>query len=344
MHGKERDSLRLSVVIPVHDGGELLRRCLEAVAASERRADEVIVVDDASSDASGEQARRQGARVVRSDGSPRGPAHARNRGAEAATGGVLVFVDADVVVHRDALGRIERTLAEHPEVAAVFGSYDDDPPALGLVSRYKNLLHHHVHQHGRREAVTFWAGLGAIRRGPFLAMGGFDEAYARPSIEDIELGTRMRRAGLCVLLCPDLQGTHLKRWTLAGLLRSDLRDRAIPWTRLIVREADLPRDLNLDVRSRFGALAAWSAVASLAVACWPSCPPTARVCAGAAALVALSVVAALGARLYTFFLRRGGVQFALGAAGLHVLYLLYSSATFGAVTAWYAPRGRRARS
>jgi GT2 family glycosyltransferase len=333
--------MTLSVVIPVHNGGADLRRCLEALAASVRPADEVIVADDASTDASGELARRHGARVVTLPGSPHGPAFARNRGAEVAGGDVLVFVDADVAVHHDTLGRIEQTLAEHPEVAAVFGSYDDDPPARELVSRYKNLLHHWVHQHGRREAVTFWTGCGAVGRATFRSVGGFDETW--PSLEDIELGARLRRSGLRVLLCPEVQATHLKRWTLASLLRSDILDRAFPWTRLIVEEAHLPEDLNLDVRSRFSALAGWGIVLSLAFAWWSWPTGALWPYASACAFLAMSIVVVLNAGLYGFFLRRGGAWFALGAAGLHLFYLLYSSLAFGLAAGWYAVRGRRTK-
>ncbi len=88
--------MRLAVIIPVHNGGDDLRCCLEAVATSTRPPDEVMVTDDASTDGSGELARQQGARVIRLDGQPHGPAFARNRGAEIAQGDVIVFLDADV--------------------------------------------------------------------------------------------------------------------------------------------------------------------------------------------------------------------------------------------------------
>ena len=55
-------------------------------------------------------------------------------------------------------------LREEPGIAAVFGSYDDEPGAPNLVSQYRNLLHHFVHQTGRTEASTFWTGCGAVRR------------------------------------------------------------------------------------------------------------------------------------------------------------------------------------
>ena len=75
------------------------------------------------------------------------------------------------------------------------------PRLQGVVSQYRNLLHHFVHQHGNSEASTFWAGCGAIRRSVFEEMGGFDEQrFPTPSIEDIELGYRLRQAGHRILL------------------------------------------------------------------------------------------------------------------------------------------------
>ncbi len=321
--------MKISVIIPVYNGGDDLRRCLEALAASNRMPNEIIVVDDASTDGSGDLARQYGAQLVSLDGLPRGPAFARNRGAEIAQGDVLVFIDADVVVHTDTLTLIEQYLTPNSEIAALFGSYDDDPPARGLVTRYKNLLHHYVHQQGRREASTFWAGCGAVRREVFAALGGFDENYARPAIEDIELGVRLRRAGYRIWLCPDVQVAHLKHWTFASLLRADIFSRAIPWTRLIFRDGQLPADLNLDRNSRLSALAAWALLMFLALGCWF---PWAWL-GVAGSLLALGK---LNANLYRFFAQKDGARFAVGAAGLHTLYLLYSSLTFFliAVPAW----------
>lgn len=314
-------TLRLSVIMPVYNGAIYLDQSLAALRAGTRPPDEIIVVDNGSTDDSAAKARTYGAGVLPANGH-RGPAQARNRGAAAASGEVLVFVDADVVVRPDALARIEQTLLDQPDVDAVFGSYDDDPPAPGLASRYKNLLHHYVHQHGHREALTFWTGCGAVRKTAFDAVGGFDERYTRPSIEDIDLGARLRRAGKRVWLQADVQATHLKRWTLRSLLRSDVFDRAVPWTQLILREGYVPGDLNLDVRSRVSAVLAWLVVLSVLLSAgtvW-GLPLMATAVLG---------VLALNAGLYRFFARHGGWLFVLSAIGLHGLYLLYGSLVFG---------------
>lgn len=317
-------AVTLSVIIPLHNGGNEFRLCLAALEASSLCPDEVVVADDASTDGSGDLAHQFGAEVLSLEGPAHGPAFARNRGAEKARGDILVFLDADVAIHADALARMERCLSENQGIAAVFGSYDSEPRASGLVSRYKNLLHHYVHQHSRQEASTFWGACGAIRREAFAAVGGFDEGYARPKIEDIEFGVRLRRAGHRVWLCPDVQVTHLKRWTFASLLRVDIFDRAIPWTRLIFRDTHLPSELNLSVRSRLSAIAAWSVLLFLVLALlWPW--------AVLGTLLSVTAVVALNADLYLFFQHHGGFAFAAGATGLHLLYLLYSSLVFGLV-------------
>ena len=329
---------RLSIIVPVHNGGQNLQLCIQALAESSRAPDEVIVVDDGSTDGSADQSRRYGACVLRLDGVARGPAFARNRGVEAASGDIVVFIDADVVVHLDTLSHLGRYFVEHPEVAGFFGSYDADPPAKGLVSRYKNLTHHYVHQHGRREASTFWAGCGAVRRDAFTEVGGFDESYTRPSIEDIEFGVRLGKAGHRVWLCPDVLVTHLKHWTLLTLLRSDIRDRAIPWTRLILHDAHLPDDLNLDATARISAVAAWSLLWGLALGFWCSLLWLGTLLAGGALVT-------MNAGLYRFCWQRGGACFAVVSMGLHWFYLLYSSLIFVglAVPAWLTRKVRLGR-
>src|SRR6266850_682708 len=227
----------ISVIIPVYNGADFVTRCLDGVLATHGASYECIVVNDGSTDASATLAAQFSDRVrlVNLTGEPRGPAYARNRGAELAREEILFFVDADVVLLPGALERVAKTFADRPDLAAVFGSYDAHPTANGMISRYRNLLHHFVHQNGNREASTFWAGCGAIRRSVFEKINGFDEKqFTRPSIEDIELGYRLREASYRIVLDKQLQGTHLKGWKLSTLIRTDIVCRAIPWSRLIL--------------------------------------------------------------------------------------------------------------
>lgn len=312
--------LSISVLIPVRNGGEGLRLCLEALLAGDRRPDQLLVMDDGSTDGSPELAARLGATVLHGHSETGNAAHVRNLGARTARGDLLVFLDADVVVHPDTLASLERHFLADPLLDGLFGSYDDAPPG-SLVSRYKNLEHHYVHQHARRDTASFWTGCGALRREAFLAVGGFNERYHGAAIEDIDLGWRLRRAGYRLLLCPEVQGTHLKQWTFWNLVHTDILHRAAPWTLLLLRAGALPNDLNLTWNSRLSALLAWAALVGLFAAFWQ---PWSLAAAG----VGLLGLFALNAPLYALFLRRGGPALALAGFGLHALYFLYSSATF----------------
>jgi glycosyltransferase involved in cell wall biosynthesis len=321
----------LSVIVPVRDGGVAFERCLSALRASAGDEFELIVVDDGSLDDSGAKALASGARVIRSP-RPRGPGAARNLGAWSARGEWLLFVDADCEVGPHTLATAT-SAARAGDGDAIFGSYDDAPAAAGLVARYKNLFHHYVHQRSAASARSFWAGCGAVRRAAFLAVGGFDERrYPRPSIEDIEMGYRLADAGYRIRFRPDLTVKHLKAWTLAGLIRSDVLDRGVPWTELMLSRGRIPDELNVGWRERFSVAAVWLLIGCLAASPWR---PAMLIPAGACA--AWLVVAHLD--LYRFFARRGGPVFALGSVALHWLYLAYCGVAF----VWGAARHLRSR-
>jgi GT2 family glycosyltransferase len=313
--------LRLSIIVPVCNNPRDLRESLAALIAGACSESEIIVVDDASTDETRSvAAEHPGVRVLRLAKNS-GPSSARNLGAREAKGDILFFVDADVVVAPDAVSRVVRTLDEHPEVAAVFGSYDDRPRAQGLVSQYRNLLHHYVHQRGQIDASTFWGACGAIRRSVFEQVGGFDEERYPRCIEDIELGYRLRRAGHRIVLDKQLQGTHLKKWTLRSVIRTDIRCRAMPWTRLILDTQSAPDDLNLRDGQRVSV--GLVGLACLALLLAPFYPATLPVAA-----VPLLAVMTVNRHLYAFFVRHRGVTFTAGALGLHLLYFLYGGLTY----------------
>jgi GT2 family glycosyltransferase len=305
----------------VHNGSGLLDGCLRSLARSTFRDYECIVIDDGSTDATPAVAARHGATLVALDQCG-GPARARNRGAAQARGDILVFFDADVCVHPDTLDRIDAHFRAHPTTDALIGSYDAAPADSGFVSQYKNLFHHYVHQRSRTDAWTFWAGCGAVRREVFLRTRGFDEAYTRPCIEDIELGFRLRTAGHRIDLNPAIQVTHHKRWTLWNLVRTDLLDRAVPWFLLMLRTRTMPRDLNVTGSDRLS-------VALLSVMVLLACSALAGQWAGwglslpwaAGAVVTLaSALFVLNRDLYRFFARQRGLLFAARAVPLHWLY------------------------
>jgi len=311
---------RVSVVIPACNAASYLARCLDALTEGAPAGTEVIVVDDASRDETPSLAKAKGARVVRQPVNG-GPSRARNAGAREARGEILYFVDADVVVHPGAIAHVIAFLDAHPEATAMFGSYDDQPVVPGVVSQYRNLLHHYTHQTGRREASTFWSGCGAIRREAFLALGGFNEQTHPRCIEDIELGYRLRQAGHVIVLDPTLLCTHLKRWTLRSMVLTDVFCRAIPWASLNRTRDSAPDDLNIKQSQKLSVLLTGLALLGLPLALFNP-----WFLAGAALAVLLVIV--LNRHLFRFLCRTRGRWFALRCIPLHLLYFLYSGASF----------------
>ncbi|MBA3560511.1 MAG: glycosyltransferase family 2 protein [Gemmatimonadaceae bacterium] len=318
----------LSVIMPAHQGAAMLPRSLSSLMASDlpRESWELIVVDDASTDETALIAAGYADTVVRLPGRPHGPAYARNRGFEVSRGEIVVFVDADVSLHVDTLRRFAEVFCQEPDVSAVFGSYDDEPAEKGLITEYRNLLHHYVHHRNVGDAETFWAGCGAVRSAVFRKAGMYDEwHYSRPQIEDIELGHRIRAIGHRIALRPEIQGKHLKRWTLRQVIRTDLNDRGVPWTRFLIMqgEAITSRTLNLRTIERINtALVALMIFFILGAAFrldlrWLI----------PAAFCLLPVIVS-NRQLYGFFLRNRGALFMLGVIPLNLLYYALNNVSF----------------
>jgi hypothetical protein len=302
--------MRLTAIVPATNRPPTLSRCVDAISAAAEPPEELLVIDEPADS---------------------GPAHARNLGARAASGDVLVFVDADVLVHPDVFVRIRRAFADDPGLAAVFGSYDDAPEALGTVAGFRNLLHHDVHQASPGPASTFWAGLGAIRSGVFLESGGFDSIRFRtPSVEDVELGARLAGRGARIELDPQLLGTHLKGWTLLEMMRTDFADRGLPWVSLVLDGEVSTKVLNLGWRHRLSALA-----------CLVGATALVRRKPALAGLALVSLIA-LNRSFYTLLLRRRGPVQAGAGIGLHAVHHLTAAAAIPAALALRALRGSSA--
>ena len=306
----------LAVIVPVYNSTADLEHCLAALAASDFKDFEVLVVDDGSTEPVEPLVDFHGFGYLRIDG-PGGPARARNRGVVCVKGRHVVFVDADVCVHKDTLGRFAAAFAADPTIDAVIGSYDDAPAKRNFLAQYKNLFHHYVHQQSHGPIGTFWSGCGAIRRELFLAFGGFDEhRYRRPAIEDIELGTWLSAAGHKIILDREIKGKHLKRWTLRNLLKTDIFDRGVPWTRLMLRAGALVNTLNVKPLQRLSVALAYITLLALTISFWW---PRSLVVAA----VLFLVVTILNLDFYRFFWRHSNFWFTLRVVPLHWLYFWY---------------------
>jgi glycosyltransferase involved in cell wall biosynthesis len=172
----------VSVVIPVYNGERFLAQAIESVLGQTWREVEVIVVDDGSGDHSGEIARRFApVRCLRQDNA--GQAAARNRGAAAATGRFLAFLDADDLWLEDKLERQLAAFRAAPELAVVFGWAEE-------------FLEAGQPQGGRplRRLPAQLPSAMLIRRTAFAELGGYDPRWQLAEVADFY--SRLQEAGL----------------------------------------------------------------------------------------------------------------------------------------------------
>ena len=111
--------LTISVVVPSYNDAAMLEQCLDALAKQTRPADEIVVVDNGSTDATGEVARSAGARVVTEP--RRGIPQATAAGFDAALGDVLGRLDADTIPPADWVARVERAFTADLHLDALSG-------------------------------------------------------------------------------------------------------------------------------------------------------------------------------------------------------------------------------
>lgn len=210
------DADRVSVVIPARNAAGTLGRCLESLRSDIERGtvEEVVVVDDGSTDRTAAIAAERGARVLAGPG--RGPGPARNVGWRATGTALVWFVDADCVVDDGALDRLRDGLDDE-RVAAVGGSYTNLHPRSILA----RVVHEEIRSRHRSmsEDVDYLASFHVLyRRRALETVDGFDESLF--FAEDADLSFRLIRAGMRLRFDPESTVGHHHPTRLLPYLRS----------------------------------------------------------------------------------------------------------------------------
>jgi lipopolysaccharide/colanic/teichoic acid biosynthesis glycosyltransferase len=210
-----RSAIPVSVIIPAFNAAETLPLCLAALAAQDFPPDqyEVIVVDDGSTDGTTEVARAAGVRVIVQSNA--GPAVARNTGATAARGDLLLFTDADCAAVPGWIRSLTAPFAD-PRVAGAKGAYLTRQ--VGLVPRFTQLEYEDRYDRmAGAETIDFVDTYSAAyRRDVFLANRGFDAIFPTASVEDQELSFRLAEKGYRLVFVPQAQVYHRHNPTLAS--------------------------------------------------------------------------------------------------------------------------------
>lgn len=217
---------RASIVIPAKNTGPFIRRVIDSVRAQQTQLKEleVIVVDDGSADDTAGIARQASARVIsRAAGKCGNPAAARNAGAAAATGGVLVFLDADCV---PAPGWLAALLRAHEDGAVCVGGSLALPLGLPISARWDYYCGwYHMHERRAAGRVSQHPPCNlSIVRSAFTATSGFNES---PSIcyshEELSWQSQFQKTGGVICFEPKAMAYHYNRPGLANLLKRNYR-------------------------------------------------------------------------------------------------------------------------
>jgi GT2 family glycosyltransferase len=233
------DPEMISLIIPVRNAEATIEKCLAAAVALDDGRYEIIVVDDASEDASAALIGNYPCTLIRLD-THSGAARARNIGARHGTGDILFFTDADCLVANDVLSRVRAALSGRDAGVVLGGTYTPLPYDRDFFSTFQSLFIHYSETKNLENPDYLATHAMAISAEAFRRIGGFSEDLL-PILEDVEISHRLRRAGYRLRMDPGLQVRHIFRYSLARSFGNAIR-KATYWTRYSLRNRDLLAD------------------------------------------------------------------------------------------------------
>ena len=303
----------ISIVIPNRNGAATIGRCLRAALASDYRRFEVVVVDDGSEDASVDVIRTFPCRLVRLDGR-RGVSKARNAGARASSGELLLFIDNDCLLRRETLSIANASYGARKD-RVMGGTYTPTPHDTDFFSSFQSVFVNHFET--KKAAPDYVAAHAMVVDAElFERSGGFVEDSfigVAASVEDVEFCHRLRRAGCELVMNRDLQVQHIFRFSLRRSVGNAIK-KARYWTRYSLANRDLLTDsgaASLELKANVLACLAQASLLALSMALgvtWPL----------ALALPLLALDLALNRGLIAAWRRTGGFHF----SALATLYYL----------------------
>jgi GT2 family glycosyltransferase len=227
----------ISVIIPVHNAGTTIEKCLAAALSSRYNNFEVIVVDDHSTDNSVEIIKQFPCRLIKLN-KHSGASKARNTGAQYSKGEILFFVDADCILQENTLAHVNNAFEKYNNNSVIIGgtytplSYDNN-----FFSDFQSVFINYSETKRQDDPDYVAAHAMAISAETFRESGGFSEDFL-PIIEDVEFSHRLRRAGYKLIVSPDILVKHIFNYTLKRSLINAFR-KSMFWTIYSLKNRDL---------------------------------------------------------------------------------------------------------
>ena len=306
-------SYRLSVIIPNRNGEKTIGLCLEAVFNADHDSFEVIVVDDCSTDGSVALIEQFPCRLVQSS-QHLGAAGARNRGAQHSTGAIFFFIDADCLMQQDTLRVAEQAVNRQGPDVVIGGTYTCRPYDQTFFSLFQSVFIHFHELKNRAQPDYIAAHAMVLSADTFRRSGGFPDNFL-PLIEDVEFSHRLRRRGYRLKMEPKLQVQHIFQYSsLADSMKNGcIKSRY--WTIYSLGNRDLLADSGTaSLALKFNVLAL--VLILVAVAAY-MVVPNGILLFGALMILLLNTL--INKKLFTLFLKTGGLFFGFRAAMYYML-------------------------
>ena len=210
--------MKISIIIPVYNSAQTLKECLDAIFSFDLKNFEVIVVSDNSPDNSLEITKKYPCEIVELPQN-NGPAFARNKGAQVATGDILFFVDSDVILKQDALNHLSKNFLSE-DVNAIQGIYSHKPTYKSISTQYQMSYNcYYIWPEDKKYATTLSTCCFAIRKKLFNEFKGFNTNIKRASAEDEEFGYSLIDKGYKILILRELNVEHRVNYSVKHFIK-----------------------------------------------------------------------------------------------------------------------------
>ena len=210
--------MKISIIIPVYNSSLTLKECLGAVLDSSFKNFEVIIVSDNSPDNSVVIARQHQCKIIELPKN-KGPAFARNRGAQVSAGDILLFIDSDVIIKNDALNYLNDMFFQN-EIDAIQGIYSHKPTYESIATQYQMSYNcYYIWPKNKKYASTLSTCCLAIRKKIFLNLKGFNTNIKRASAEDEEFGYHLIDKGYKILISRELNVEHRVNYNIRHFIK-----------------------------------------------------------------------------------------------------------------------------
>lgn len=238
---------QISVIVPVYNPAAVFDESLDSIAAACRAVPdqvEVLIIDDCSDQPFAGRVESRGFRYERMP-QHSGAGATRNQGAQLAAGGIVLFIDYDIIVPPDSFQQVLDHFDRDQQLTALSAR-----PAIGngstvFFNTYKCLFSYNLFNRTPERICYLWTSFSAVRADAFQSAGGFPTRYKYATWEDVEMGLRLASLGYRLINTSRIEVVHKHYYGLSSLIRNDWR-RAADYMKLLIHNRVVIRQFKRD--------------------------------------------------------------------------------------------------